>query len=973
MRLRMALLLGCFVLAATVGSALAEDAVVVGGSPLNLALIWHQHQPLYWNRLTAEYELPWVRVHGVQEYIDSARISAEYPEVHVTFNLQPSLLWQLTDYATISAEEAALGGLYQYIGAVDNHLRWTWMLATAPTTLAGEDRANLHDQAFWINGYMFDNDADDPYYDVRYSELNTIHNQRTLTDQELLDAAALFLLWQISPELHEEYGLDVYRGHSGFGAPDVIALIEAQMAILQEVVAAYQAIVPLGNELITSPFYHPIMPLLVEHGWSDDVLGQLQEGQAQHERLLGNPAVGVWSPEQAVSEAAVSLLGRAGFQWTSADEGILAQALSHTPSLSELTTAYTWDGVTMFFRDTELSNKISFSYGNRPTSEAVSDFMSEMEAVWNALEDPTDHVLTLAMDGENWMFLAGYPNNGRTFLRALYAALQEANWIDTVTPGELLAAGISSDPLATVPIGSWAGDLATWSGESDEDEAWARLATVRTLVAGAGDPADALEAIYAAEGSDWFWWYGTDQDSNTDDLFDWLFKAHLTGAYVGVDANAPAVLGLRLIPPTTANLGEVTPTIDGSLGEGEGWDDAVIVTGEGDLREVRLAYKETSLLVIVETSMDPTSLIGEEGLYLTLYASGSPGAPANVATRHSGTQLGFELASAMQIRFGKIETDGSGVVSKYSADGNGGWRYTSSIATAAARVIRIADRIEFSVPFSEAGLEPGKSTTMMLVLERPGETLAIMPARPALVGIPTLIQGVERYAVDDPTGDDHGPGAYTYPLSSQIGAGVFDLLGYRVFDSGDRWQLALDFATLTNEWGGPQGFSHPILYLYFDISEGGSTESSEEAAAARVSFDPEHPWDVFIRVAGWPAYGRHLWTAAGEGPVLVEVASDPKRGRIIVTIPKSIMPEIEGWHYVLVGSQDGYGANYLRAITATAAEWVGGGNPSPFWSPQIYDYLAPSTTTQEEVLSTYDEGQEQYATLLPIFIGLGNP
>ncbi|MEI6171782.1 MAG: hypothetical protein WCQ45_04815, partial [bacterium] len=70
-------------------------------APLNLAIVWHQHQPLYWNRLTAEYELPWARVHAVQEYIDSARISAEFPGVRVAFNLQPSLLWQLEDYATI--------------------------------------------------------------------------------------------------------------------------------------------------------------------------------------------------------------------------------------------------------------------------------------------------------------------------------------------------------------------------------------------------------------------------------------------------------------------------------------------------------------------------------------------------------------------------------------------------------------------------------------------------------------------------------------------------------------------------------------------------------------------------------------------------------------------------------------------------------------------------------------------------------
>jgi len=942
-------------------------------APLNLAIVWHQHQPMYWNRLTGEYELPWARIHGVQEYIDSARISAEYPDIHVTFNLQPSLLWQLNDYATITPEEAALGGLYDYIGAIDNHLMWTWILATDPTQLSAEDRALAQEQFFWLNGYMFDDDANDPYYDAYYTQLNMLADSIVLSDQQLLDAAALFMLWQTSPEVHEEYGLLDYRNHSDFTQNDIIVLLQAQMAILQEVIVAYQRIAPLGTELITSPFYHPIMPLLIEHGWSDDVLGQLQAGQDQHQQLLGASAVGVWSPEQAVSEEAVSLLGQAGFLWTSTDEGLLAQALQHTPSVDELTTAYTWDGVTVLFRDTELSNKISFSYGNKPTEAAVDDFIHEMQKVWDALENPTNHVLTLAMDGENWMFLAGYPNNGRTFLRALYTALTNTTWIQTVTPSELLSSVFSAQPLPTVPTGSWAGDLSTWSGESDEDEGWARLAAARTAVSAAGDPAQAIEAIYAAQGSDWFWWYGTDQDSGTDDLFDWLFKAHLTGAYAAVGVEPPAVLGLRLISPTTASLGEATPTIDGVLNEGEGWEDAVILTGTGDLKEVRLAYKETNLLVLVETSMDPASLIGEQDLYLTLYTSGTTGSAANIATRHSNVQLGFELATAMQIRFDKIEPDGSGVISKYSANGTGGWRYTSSIGTAAARVIQIGDRIEFSVPFSEAGLEAGKSTTVTLVLERPGEVLAMIPAQPLLAGIPTLIRGVERVAIEDPVGDDYGPGTYTYPLSDQIGAGVFDLVGYRVFDSDDRWQLAFDFATLSNEWGGPQGFSHPILYLYFDIEEGGSTESSEEAAAARVSMDPEHPWDVFIRVTGWPAYGRHLWTAAGEGPVLVEVASDPKRGRIIVTIPKSIMPVIEGWHYVLVGSQDGYGANYLRAITATAAEWVGGGNPDPFWSPQIYDYLAPSEPTQETILSTYDEALGHYATLIPIHIELDNP
>ncbi len=122
--------------------------------PLNVAIVWHQHQPIYWNRLTGEYELPWVRVHGVQEYIDSPMVLEEFPGIHVTFNLQPSLLWQLLDYVEISPEERSQGGIYGYIGAVDNHLKWVWKLIHEPGAITPEERARMQEQFFWINGYL---------------------------------------------------------------------------------------------------------------------------------------------------------------------------------------------------------------------------------------------------------------------------------------------------------------------------------------------------------------------------------------------------------------------------------------------------------------------------------------------------------------------------------------------------------------------------------------------------------------------------------------------------------------------------------------------------------------------------------------------------------------------------------------------------------------------------------------------------
>ncbi|HEU68150.1 MAG TPA: glycoside hydrolase family 57, partial [Candidatus Acetothermia bacterium] len=159
---------------------------------------------------------------------------------------------------------------------------------------------------------------------------------------------------------------------------------------------------------------------------------------------------------------------------------------------------------------------------------------------------------------------------------------------------------------------------------------------------------------------------------------------------------------------------------------------------------------------------------------------------------------------------------------------------------------------------------------------------------------------------------------------------------------------------------------HPILFLYLDVASGGRTDTHDEGKAAQVAFDASHPWDYFLKIAGWPAYGRHLWTAAGEGPFLVEVASDPKRSWIIVTIPKGLVPELRGWHYVLVGSQDGYGPNHLRPIGATPGEWTGGGCPDPAWAPQVYDYLAPAGISQEALLAGYDRGAQRYAQLGPV-------
>ena len=93
------------------------------GEPIYLAIIWHQHQPVYYkDPETGLYVRPWVRVHAAKDYLDMAATLAQYPQIHATFNITPSLIRQLDDF------EAGAKDLY-------------WAMAEIPAgELTGEEK-----------------------------------------------------------------------------------------------------------------------------------------------------------------------------------------------------------------------------------------------------------------------------------------------------------------------------------------------------------------------------------------------------------------------------------------------------------------------------------------------------------------------------------------------------------------------------------------------------------------------------------------------------------------------------------------------------------------------------------------------------------------------------------------------------------------------------------------------------------------
>jgi alpha-amylase/alpha-mannosidase (GH57 family) len=549
------------------------------GPKLHLALMWHMHQPAY-GRNSAPYAMPWVRLHALRDYYTMAALVAEQPLVRTTFNLTPILLAQLEAYARGTATDRALE-----------------LVRTDAVVLSGSERDELLATFFDASWHH------QIFVHERYRELFEMQtNGRPFTVQDLRDLQAWFhLAWFSAPfrdgtvELVTGEHASVQRlvaKQRDFTARDIAELLDHQQRVLRAIVPLYRALRDRGQiEVATSPYYHPIVPLVIDtdeatidrpggshprrFAWPQDASLQIDRAVDAYRDAFGAPPDGMWPSEGALSQRSLPLYARAGIRWIASDRGVLARSGRWGyPVYDPEVGTRAWRAVegdaqiAVFFRDTDLSDAIGFRYGSWGDAEvAAADFVAKLRR-W--LVEPTDavgdRIVTVILDGENaW---GGYPNDGVRFLRALYRQLAEHDHeIRTVTFRGWLdgdpARGIAAHPVASLSrvhdlfTGSWideAGsapgvDLGTWIGEHEENRAWELLGAARTRVAARGEPAGAIEAILAAEGSDWFWWYGDDQHTEHEPLFDELFRGHLAAAYRACGDTPPAELTEPLIAP----------------------------------------------------------------------------------------------------------------------------------------------------------------------------------------------------------------------------------------------------------------------------------------------------------------------------------------------------------------------------------------------------------------------------------------
>ncbi len=591
----------------------------------SVTFLWHLHQPSY-RRADGTALAPWVALHAGGAYTTLARAILESGGRGHVVNIVPVLLEQMEAYSDGTVTDPVVAAL-----------------ATPSAELDEEGRATLLQWGFHVTPRQLERYP-------RLSELtrrgrtapSSIHTHALFGPADLRDLQVLFILSQAGEQAWRDDDLrplhDIGGGFSGADFDTAAAWLLRQPARLLQLWRALGD--REGVEIATSPYAHPIMPLLIDTGvveesWApsaappvpefahpEDARAQLAAG-LELMAAQGFAIRGCWPPEGSVSDAALEIYGDAGVRWLVTDEGILEKSLGRSLRADgrlpiELYGSWRRPGRAplLFFRDRHLSDRIGFVYGRwQDEQRAAADLVQHLERL--AARLPQEAAIVLALDGENpWLH---YPQGGGTFLRTAMEGI-EASDLEPATLGQLSEA-LAPMELPRLHPGSWiGGTFSTWIGHPEKSRAWKVLADVRNAVANA---AELPPSMLLAEGSDWFWWLGDDNPTALAPLYDRIFRGHLADACAQAGVAPPEVLAQPIKTATVSVRVPVSdswqaPVLDGRITSYFEWSLAVWVTGTGPLQRLGLWGGGGLLHVLVEGDLSISHLLRDLPLRVRL-------------------------------------------------------------------------------------------------------------------------------------------------------------------------------------------------------------------------------------------------------------------------------------------------------------------------------------------------------------------
>lgn len=592
--------------------------------------------------------MPWVRLHGTKDYYGMAMHLKEVPEFRCSINLVPSLVLQIQGYAEHGRSDRHLDvsrlpadGLSAYDG---EYLLDNFFMAQVENMIRPYPR---YYELYQKRGFGVDS-AEKAL--SRYSE-------RDIRDLQVWSN----LTWM--HELAFEYDADLraFRQKGRFWTEhEKNWLLDKQRSILKQIIPLHRELSERGQvELTTTPFYHPILPLLWDKrsarqampgcelpkyldSYREDVKIHLERAIQYHTEQFGSAPRGMWPSEGSVSQDILPSLAETGIRWIATDEEILAHSLGgnrvgrdgqgflRSPELLYRPWLLEEKGAQLeiIFRDHGLSDLIGFQYQRSHPAQAAGDLLGKVESIGRSVGHLVGNRPTLVpiiLDGENcWEY---YPDGGVEFLRTLYRETVQHPQIQPMRVSEYLEKYPATERIPQLFAGSWIShNFAIWIGHQEDRDAWDLLHQTREVLVKAnqkGDlsPADATRAweeIYIAEGSDWFWWYGDDHSSALDSLFDQLFRKHLLNVYSLLRMQPPAQLNRpisRGAPRTlhTSPRGFLDIKVDGRRSYFEWLDAGLYVAGSergtmaqvttGVLKEIHFGFDPNRLMIRCDTQM----------------------------------------------------------------------------------------------------------------------------------------------------------------------------------------------------------------------------------------------------------------------------------------------------------------------------------------------------------------------------------
>ena len=511
------------------------------------------HQPDYRDE-KGVMQLPWVFLHAIKDYYDMPWMLNRHKNIKATFNITPTLIEQLELY-------------YDNPQKSDKFLS-LWL--ENPAFLAKEERA-------WVIKIIKTAQFETMVKPlVHFREL--YHNE-TFNDAQLLDLEVLFILsWcGVYLKTHNKNIQYLIKKQQNYSNEDKLLLLKELSKFISGIWKYYKKLyVKKKISISTTPFYHPILPLLLDiknakiannkttlpqhlETFEDDALLHIQKAQELFSKTFGFKTDIFWPAEGAVDEKSIKLLKSCGINMIATDEAILYKSLSSNDK-NLIYLLYNYYDMHIGFRDHRLSDLIGFEYRYKNENEAVNNFMQELLKIEQINQEATVFVI---LDGENaWEF---YKNNGFDFFELLYKEIDNCSWCKMLRMDEIKQ--LPSHKLPQLLPGSWInGSFDTWIGEREKTRAWELLILTKKdyknhqSLLSKEKQKKIQKHFLSAECSDWYWWYGSDHYTEFTTEFDALFRKHLISIYRLMDIVPPVDLFIPIASNQNSKVFQTEPT-----------------------------------------------------------------------------------------------------------------------------------------------------------------------------------------------------------------------------------------------------------------------------------------------------------------------------------------------------------------------------------------------------------------------------